>query len=322
MSALVALALVLLAPTSGLAKPHPDAERAAIFVLGVNPDGTLRTQRMSYRDAERCCPTCHVTPDDYFFDSVRTLNNMIVRRCVQEIPEGRSVNVDLEYRRLCDSRYWGLDDITQRPRARYRIRRAGDGVQINYKIRFKVAPSGTSAARAREMLRSVQSCGPEFNKVWNRYGIALDIASDLDTERTAGAPDRVVVLDDRVDGPRRSNSDLVYFQGIGNGATDSCIRRCERRNRAPDCRAYCEPKRQNELCLLLLHETGHHLGLFDEYRDPECPDRPYVSKHKHPHAVMDNQWIAEHSRKGWDAIEFFPENIRQILNPLCATKYR
>ena len=71
---------------------------------------------------------------------------------------------------------------------------------------------------------------------------------------------------------------------------------------------------EDDLCRVILHEAGHHFGLEDEYEDPNCPDRTFISMELQPYSVMANIWT-----NSWDQFDFFPRHIETVFGAYCGT---
>lgn len=201
---------------------------------------------------------------------------------------------------------------------RYRITRRGDHFELGLRIRLQYADSNLPLPRRREILAQSRACVPRLQSFWSRYGIVYNLELDSDSDRSFSTPDRIVSIDDAVSGPRRSDSSRFFFRGISYGLADMCRRSCRGTER---CLPICEGVRQNEYCLLMLHETAHMLGLPDEYREEGphgenlCPDRrtefPNIVD---PYSPMNRQDL------GWDRLEFFPRHIQVVLGPACPAR--
>ena len=88
-----------------------------------------------------------------------------------------------------------------------------------------------------------------------------------------------------------------------------------------------ESMREKEYCNMANHELGHRLGLPDEYADPGCNAREFVSSEQYPFSVMATPQLGLLDTPSIDGIagtdidtglaEFFPRHIKKVLAPLC-----
>jgi hypothetical protein len=106
----------------------------------------------------------------------------------------------------------------------------------------------------------------------------------------------------------------LYFweQGVETIPAGACFAKCLKQKSWDACAGECESVRQDGVCLVMLHEMGHWLGLDDEYAETAaCPSRERIAEEKSPWSVMDNQY------SGWDKIELFARHAKTIFEPMC-----
>ena len=236
--------------------------------------------------------------------SVVSANQALAQKCRRGVPPGTSVLVHRNIMSLCiaPAAYQGLDPD-------FIISNQLDGIHFSYKLLLKM--EGFEPDEARENLAGMKGCAAQIHSFWNRYGIQFDLA----VENLAGSaaspqatePHQIVRV---VNSACRPDDKKICMAGRYPDAP-RCEDGCHYELTRPACLAGCNAARWNRVCLLMLHETGHHLGLPDEYADSVCVDRPFVSQDENPWSVMDNQ------QHGWDLIEFFPRHLKTILQDLC-----
>ena len=164
----------------------------------------------------------------------------------------------------------------------YSLAREADGFHVGLRIHLTML--GVADARADVILGKVLSCVPKIAGVWLRYGIHLNLNIQRDVnEGHYAAPETAVRLVDR---SGRSNAANYFFTDATENEVDV-------------------------FCKVLLHETGHILGLPDEYRDINAPERKFVSTEKRPWSVMADNY------HHWEVLDFYPRHVRAVLAPLC-----
>jgi hypothetical protein len=270
---------------------------------------------------------------------VREASRKVVDDCAATLPVGWQARVEYTWSSTCRKPGPELPHgLAQSEHAHYTMAREADGIHIKAKLRFKIAPARTTSARARLLLDRSRACMADLNQYWNRYGITLDFTVDSDRNKTPGPADYDLTL---TDGAGRSHSRNHYFQGLDSeqvvagikvkvGPAQACLSGCRSSamvfGGAAYCEELCEPVRQKEFCLMVLHETGHLLGLPDEYADPMCPDRPFVSNEQNPWSVMaipyygaldDTALLASPLMLQLSGVEFFPRHLQTIMSQAC-----
>jgi len=248
-----------------------------------------------------------------------------------------------EFKALCRKNPGGdsAKDVYQGDTYRYSISNGDTGLKVQTRIELELKPARITAARKQILLDRTRECGPIINQYWNRYGITLDLVYTTPKPGTAVAANASRVTVDDATG--RSNSRYFYFQGLDTeqklptgqtmkgGPAQLCLQACRKGTAllgggSQGCADICEPIRQREYCTMLVHEFGHRLGLPDEYADPGCPDRPFVSKETYPWSIMAVPWMGFVDTPdvlsgfgGVDSglVEFYPRHIASVLGPLC-----
>lgn len=173
---------------------------------------------------------------------------------------------------------------------KYLLMSENDELRIRLKIHF--AAVGMSPERAEELLGKANDCLSVMKSVWQRYGINWDLSFDSSPVERPRGPEVNVQLFDEVG---RSSAYAYYYRGALSDKG----------------RQLASDKWQYYFCTTMLHETGHLLGLDDEYSDPEVPDRKYVSSEKRPWSIMNDHW------HHLEVLDFYPRHISTVLAPLC-----
>ena len=210
-------------------------------------------------------------------EEVRTANRKLVDAFLANVPAGvaRSIHGMAQPSRCANAEFGvGYD---------YDVARQEDGLHLSLRVNLKSDPASVSSERDHEMVTTAQACVPKIRKIWSSYGIAFDLDFQSAREPSSASPQWQVEI---VDGIGRSNSANYYFQGETSHPV------------------------QQEFCLTLLHETGHLIGLDDEYREGKCADGSdqKISTDQNPWSVMDTPF------GGWEHAEFFPRHITQIIS--------
>ncbi|HTL12759.1 MAG TPA: hypothetical protein VL588_09745 [Bdellovibrionota bacterium] len=319
------LALVFgLSGSVAVADPAPEATTGVVFLQKLNHQ--IVTVSKDYISS--CCPSC-ARYGSMYYESVQDADRAQVQTCLANHPANYELTRSDSVTHVCKKHWYG-DDVAG-GHVGYRLHKAGSTIRIEYNMRLNFPQDGSIALgdATLEFMRSkTAECLDKVKDFWLRYGIEVNIHMDTAQNPTLSPVDREV---DMHLGGGRSNSGEFYF--AGQGAKDRARTMCQLsgcntfsemdENRSTcsstynppsgprNCTQFAEDVRQDEYCLLLLHETGHHLGLPDEYADSDCPDREGISGAVDPHAVMDDQYY------GWRHIDFFPRHIAAVLAPLC-----
>lgn len=275
-------------------------------------DGVIFSSRDSNAMIRECCPGCEKKDPNYVATFTRAANRFFVDQCAKRAPLNEVKRVDTFHYTLCNrkkilARYQGSG-------VSYILSRQIDGVHIAFKTRLEIEPRHTPDARAKLLLERVRECVPVIQSVWARYGVQLHMLIDSDRHPIPGNDDYNVTLWDTLSGDRRANAGNLYFWDQPKTASGRCLDLCLSQKYATlsACEVQCEPLRKNDFCLTMLHESGHWLGLSDEYEENGyCPDRPRIAAEQKPGSIMDDQ------RKGLENIEFFPRHVKTVVEPLC-----
>jgi hypothetical protein len=271
-----------------------------------------------------------VSSQGIYYDSVRTANLALVSRCAELTEVGKSIDISTDppdeckpfndisdqLIRLAKGLPWNVLCCTTRGHIRHRIVRKLDGVHLGLHLRFHFGPQDSQNQAL--ILDTARSCIPFISNIWGRYGIKLDLVMDSATApiSSGGTPIADVELSDT---KGRATSSQFYLRGQDDGEysqgellnwRDSSVLRkvlLPPTPIAPDQRRNAQAW---DFCKTVVHETGHILGLTDEYPYEICPN-PEVSRDEDPWSFMDNQF------RNSTQIEFFPRHLRRILSPLC-----
>jgi len=137
---------------------------------------------------------------------------------------------------------------------------------------------------SQEMFDHVDGCLSLMAEVWGRYNIDFKLNLLLEGQEFNIEDQSTRIIHD---------VDLVYDTGRSNIYT-----------------YYYLSEPGHNLCKLMLHETGHNLGLNDEYFEPGRSNTD--AKEQWPFSIM------EHHGADWDKIDFMPRHIKKILEPVCS----
>ena len=283
--------------------------------------------------------------------SIREQSREAVRACAAKVAEGATRDVDTPWTAVCrkpSPEY--PQGMVQGDHATYRlIRESDDTIRIKADIELEIIPSnpGGQVPKARRdyLFEMTKACMPVLNQYWNRYGITLDFSFKAVSgkPKTGATPGELANRVQVTDGTGRSHSRNFYFQGIDietklpsgqslpGGPAVTCVKKCGEylKGFASSCKDLCEPARQAEYCNMLVHEFGHRLALPDEYADPMCPDREFVSQENNPYSIMavpqmgmldvPPGFLGIEGFEGLDTgmVEFYPRHIQRVIGPLC-----
>ncbi len=209
---------------------------------------------------------------------VQAQGRAIATQCEGQVPLATKCNVLIapEGPRCADSGSLPID------RDGYTLSREADGFHLGLRIHLYLP--GVAPNRADVVLDKVRSCVPKIADIWSRYGLHLDLRLDRDANPAQySPPDFAIQLFDR---QARSNSRNYYFSG------ETAFE-------------------LGEFCKVVLHETGHLLGLPDEYADVDVPERKFISTEKRPWSVMADNFHV------WQLLDFYPRHVRAVLAPFC-----
>ncbi len=229
--------------------------------------------------------------------SVAAANRGLVEKCRRSVPLGTSVLVQRAVKSLCIA----PAGYTQ-AKPDFTLSNQLDGIHLGYKLVLKM--EGFEPAEVEENLAGMQGCVAQIQSFWQRYDIKFDLA--IGAARADEAHQSVVLSNSAC----RADDRKICLAGRFPDAP-RCEDGCRSELTRAACLAGCKAAHWNRVCLLMLHETGHHLGLPDEYADPVCVDRPFISRDEKPWSVMDSQ------EYGWEQIDFFPRHLKTILGDLC-----
>ena len=192
---------------------------------------------------------------------------------------------------------------------KYRIQKMQDGLHLALKVNIKPDATGDSnSARWTQMVASTQQCVSTSEKIWKRYGVTLNLQLNANSSQQS---DQEVTLSDEFGDSTFEN---LYF--FGSDDPDSpfqhCLASCQ--DDSDTCMKQCEETRQTLFCDTFLFETGHWLGLADEFSDASCPARAFISQEKDPWSIMADPWEA------LESVQYFPRHLSTILEHACSAK--
>lgn len=213
-------------------------------------------------------------------EEVRRQNRDLVRLCATAMAPNKTVEVNYYSQDLCR-----LPNIYSGNWAKYRINKNSDeSIGLNIRISANMRPS-TSPERARQLIEQVRSCIPQLQQVFQRYNIQFTMDFDQAGAHTASYDHQINLYDEA---GRSNATNWRHLRGY-----------------LFEWSSY--------LCVSTIHELGHLLSLPDEYEDPNCPNRPFISTESNPDSIMKSGNLdPEHQ-------DFYPRHISAILWPACPT---
>jgi hypothetical protein len=225
-----------------------------------------------------------------------------VRSCERRVPVGRQATRAYWRNSACSSENFNQTWVS------YDLARRADGIHVRVGVRLAIA-SSVAPARADYLFERASACGDFMRAFWKRAGLKLDLT--ISRVGVRGGESHDILLSD---GYGRGDSTHLYFDGFSESASwkGDCLHQCT----GGDCPARCEGLRQEELCRTMLHETGHLLGLEDEYPEPDCPDRKVPSERERINSVMYDPFGAV------EDLRFYPRHFATVLAPLCSVSDR
>lgn len=165
-----------------------------------------------------------------------------------------------------------------------------DELIVTKRLDFNVSES-IPAAQATELREDTRTCLRGVEAFWRRYGISLRITDRWRSLQRIPKDSNLIQIHESVN---RSDA-FNFFHG--------------RKAKGYLPREHDFPS-ESGYCLMVLHETGHHFGLPDEYRE-EGVSRTFYATEKNPTSVMDNPG------GGTERTELLPRHLKTILSPAC-----
>jgi hypothetical protein len=214
---------------------------------------------------------------------IRERNRDMVSRCEQQVPVGATNENRVAY-----------DSAT--------LIRRSDGIHLQYNYHVTVWPKTVSLVRASKLVQDLKSCNALLNQVWNRYGLKTDLSV-----YTGPAVKESRIFINLIDDASRSN--IKNFYSMRSQSVAVCFEACALEDL--ECLNQCEAFRKESFCMMVLHESGHHLELADEYPEEDRGKLQIVSFNARPWSVMDTTY------EPIEDLEFLPRHLRQVLPTLC-----
>ena len=206
--------------------------------------------------------------------AIRTTNREYVNQCASKLAEGATLRIDRYSRHTCRKPF-----LAHRNRNNYLLSKIAGKLSIGYNIRFDFDRGKVGAMQAWKWLQEARSCLNEIRGVWARYEIFFHLTMDSNLHpEPALLPSVKVKL---IVGAGRTRSSEFYTE-------------------VPD------------FCAMILHESGHHLGLSDEYAESACPDREFISEEMDPYSIMADKTVA------WENFDFYPRHLETVLGDFCS----
>lgn len=238
------------------------------------------------------CADCWGLPNANRTKTVPAADRYLVENCAKEASRRQTIKVNYYDSELCKIDIYG-NEHDHGTDVLYWLQKASDNsIRVKLKLHFEITKDGKTPVtkdRAHEMLENVRACVPLLQNIWARYNIDMQILTDSDFEPSLKGEFLTISLQDRV---KRSNADHYYYGGLKEHSLES--------------------QRQDDFCSTMAHETGHALGFNDEYKDDECPSRPFISPEEvAPFSIMAHHW------RGWSELEFYPRHVAALVAPLC-----
>jgi len=235
------------------------------------------------------------------YESIATANAALVDRCHRDAPLGANLRARRELKELCLR-----PALYQHAYPNFQLSNEKDGIHFAYQLRLRM--DGLDERARADTLLGMRACAQKIRGFWGRYGIKFELGVEpADGPSSLDGPSETVTMADEA---CRAEEDKICMRGRHPEAP-LCEDGCRSALSHEGCLAQCKAARWNVICLTMLHESGHHLGLPDEYEDAVCTDRTTLSQDQDPWSVMDDQ------SAGWDHIEFFPRHLSAILGELC-----
>ncbi|MBL8032412.1 MAG: hypothetical protein JNJ69_01840 [Leptospiraceae bacterium] len=164
-------------------------------------------------------------------------------------------------------------------KANYRIYRIGGQMQVELDRRLVYRGARKNYDLVKQRLDQVQTC---VRNIYANQGISLHFHYRIDDSFSLSSSDEKI---------------HIYDEYGRNDATNWGILATEGSRDTPE-----------QVCTMIAHELGHHLGLYDRYPDSACPARPREN------APLD---LMISSQRPAELLRINDQEIRQILEPLC-----
>ncbi len=222
-------------------------------------------------------PSPKKTVEEYRFEreQVRSENKTLVTSCTENALSSHVIEVDYNSSSPC------RPGVVRSSSVKYQLFSRSGGISIETKIALAVPSRLTPESRATEMIDQTKACVPLIREVFSRYKIDFKLILEKASDITNA--DHQIILSDE---PGISYSDEWHFKEPFKGD-------------------------DSEICGTAIHEISHLLGLDDEYKDKNCPDRKYISDAINPISIMKS------GHAGWEGIDHYPRHIKTIVQPLC-----
>ena len=182
-------------------------------------------------------------------------------------------------------------------------------IKVGMSVRFMTSEAEPAERELKLVDQIVAKCPEKMSSLLRRYGIGFEadflVIRNPSYFATKAKTTHPTIPVDLVDAFGRADTGKYYYYGQKWGDCAACVVKKE------PCPAGCNGEVSDEFCATMAHELSHVLGLPDEYKHKECPDRKTHSTDSDPWSLMDAAF------KPWESVELFPRHIADVLRPLC-----